>query len=314
MKGPAPAALLAVLAAAAALAAPVAQASGPEVTLLLHHPNDGVDPFGFPYAGDDAYFMLRYAPLVADKQRFDYPFFVADGVHAIEGPVNASRPFAAARDAYSAAVDDRLGEESPATLRLATTMAGPSAVLGVAVEPVAPLAGAHVHLFVALAEDPVHFLPPPGLTNGVEDHRFTLRAVADLGELDLAGASNATHTFTLSDSWARDRLVAAAWLQAESPGTRFAAREVVQATHVVLGGSVVQDSKGVLVEMLSATWCEPCLYGDLAAEAVAVEHGSAEPLDAGAGPRYFQPPASPVLAVLAALLAGVAAAWWGGKR
>lgn len=314
MKGPATAALLAVLATAmATLAVPGAQA-GPEVTLLLHHPNDGVDPFGFPYAGDDAYFFLRYAPLVADKNRFDYPFFVADGLHPIEGPVDASRPFVAAHDAYAAAVDDRLAEQAPATLRLATTVAGPSAVLAVRVEPVAPLPGEHLHLLVAIAEDPVHFLPPPGLTNGVEDHRFTLRAIADLGELDLTAARNATHTFTLGEGWARDRLVAAAWLQQESPGPRFDAREVVQATHVELGGAVDQDTKGVLVEMLSATWCEPCLYGDLAAEAVAVEHGSARPLERDEGPRYFQPPASPAIAVATAALAGLAAVWWGGRR
>lgn len=307
------AAASAVLLALAAVLAVPAQA-GPEVTLLLHHPNDGVDPFGFAYAGDDAYFFLRYAPLVAEKHQFDYPFFVADGMHAIEGPVDASRPFVAARDAYDAAVLQRLGEQNAVTMRLESTVAGPSAVLAVRLEPVAALAGEHLHLFVALAEDPVHFLPPPSLTNGVEDHRFTLRAIADLGEQDLAQAANATHTFTLADGWARDRLVAAAWLQQDAPGPRFDAREVVQATHVALGGSVDQDSKGVLVEMLSATWCTPCLYGDAAVEAVAVAHGSAQPLSVDDGPRYFQAPSSPVLAALAAVVAGVAVAWWGGRK
>lgn len=309
MKGAA-AGLLAVL---AALAAPAAQA-GPEVTLLLHHPNDGVDPFGFPYAGDDAYFFLRYAPLVAETQRFDYPFFVADGVHDLQGPVDASRPFVAARDAYEAAVAQRLALPNAVTLRLQSTFAGPSAMLAVQAEPVSPLDGEHLHLLVALAEDPVHFLPPPGLTNGVEEHRFTLRAVADLGELDLARPANATHTFTLADSWRRDRLVAAAWVQAESPGPRFAAREVVQATHAALGATALQETKGVLAEMLSATWCEPCLYGDLAAEAVAVAHGSARPLEAESGPRYFQAPASPLPTALVALAAAAAVVWWGGRK
>ena len=304
-----------LLAAAAALVllAPAAQAA-PEVTLLLHHPNDGVDPFGFGYVGQDAYFFWRYAPLVSETQRFDYPFFVADGVHDLQGPVDASRPFIAARDAYEAAVADRLAIPNAVTLTLRSTVAGPAAVLAVQADPVAPLPDESLHLMVALAEDPVHFLPPPSLTNGVEEHRFTLRAIADLGALDLTGAANATHTFTLAESWARDRLIAVAWLQQQSPGPRFAVREVVQATHAPLGQEVVQDRKGVLAEMLSATWCEPCLYGDLAAEAVAVAHGSAEPLEAGGGPRYFEPPASPVVAVLAAVAAGVAAAWWGGRR
>jgi hypothetical protein len=107
----------------------------------------------------------------------------------------------------------------------------------------------------------------------------------------------------------------AAWLQQDAPSPRFDAREVVQATHVALGASVEQDAKGVLLEMLSATWCKPCLYGDLAIEAVAVAHGAAEPLEpATQGPRYFQAPPSPALALVAAALAGAGLAWWGGRK
>lgn len=309
MKG----AAAALLAMAALLAAPAAEA-GPQVTVLLHHPDDGVDPFGFPYAAGSDYFSTRYGPLVADKQRFDFPFFVADGVVPIEKLPDPDVPFEATRTAYEGATASRLAEQAPATLRLATTTAGPSAVLAVHVDPVAAIAGEDLHLMVALAEDPVRYLPPPGLTNGVEDHRFTVRAIADLGRVELTAASNRTHAFTLGDGWARDRLVAAAWLQQGAPTPRFDAREVVQATHVALGDTVVQDTKGVLLEMLSATWCEPCLYGDLALEAVAVAHGAAEPLAADAGPRYFQAPSSPALAIAAAIAAGLAFAWLGGRK
>lgn len=309
MKG----ACAALVALAAVLAAPAVEA-GPQVTVLLHHPDDGVDPFGFPYSAAGDYFATRYGPLVADKQRFDFPFFVADGVLPIERLPDPNVPFASARDAYEAATAQRLAEASPATLRLSSTIAGPSAVLAVQVEPVSPLAGEDVHLMVALAEDPVRYLPPPGLTNGVEDHRFTVRAVADLGRIDLTRSANATHTFTLADGWARDRLVASAWLQQDAPSPRFDAREVLQATSAPLGESVEQDTKGVLLEMLSATWCEPCLYGDLAIESVAVAHGAAEPLAAESGPRYFQAPSSPLLAAAAALAAGLAFAWLGGRR
>jgi hypothetical protein len=304
---------LAVAAFAALLLAPAAQA-GPEVTVLLHHPDDDVDIFGFPYSPAGDYFTTRYAPLAADTQRFDFPFFVADGVIPLEKLPDPARPFDSARTAYEEATQTRLAKASPATLRLATTHAGGSAVITVAIEPVAPMADEDLHLMLALAEDPVHYLAPPALTNGIEDHRFTVRAVVDLGAIDLSGPVEAGHTFTLDDAWATDRLIVAAWLQQDAPSPRFDTREVVQATHVALGGEVTQDTKGVLLEMLSATWCQPCLYGDLAIEAVAVAHGAAEPLDVDAGPRYYQAPPSPALALVAAALAGGGIGWWGGRR
>lgn len=300
--------------AAALLLAPAAQA-GPDVTVLLHHPDDGVDVFGFPYSPAGDYFTTRYAALAADDGRFDFPFFVADGVLPLETLPDPDRPFESARAAYEDATQARLATATPVTLRLATTLAEGSAVVAVAVDPVAPLAGEDLHLMLAVAEDPVHYLAPPLLNNGVEEHRFTVRAVADLGPVDLSAPTEAGHTFALDDAWATDRLIVAAWLQQDAPSPRFDAREVVQATHVALGASVEQDSKGVLLEMLSATWCKPCLYGDLAIEAVAIAHGAAEPRQPRhEGPRYFQAPPSPALAILAAGLAGAGVAWWGGRK
>lgn len=298
-------------AAAVLLAALPAAAAGPEVTVLLHHPNDGVDPFGFPYGPAGDYFTTRYAPLVADKQRFDFPFFVADGVLPIEQLPNPQIPVEATRIAYEAATQQRLATATPAVLRVATTEAQGSALVALEVRPLAAL-DETVHVMVALTEDPVHLLPL--LTNGVEDHRFTVRAIVDLGPVDLRAASNHTHAFALQDGWQRDRLFIAVWLQANAPSPRFDAREVVQATHVQLGADVVQDRKGVLLEMLSATWCDPCLFGDLALEAVAIEHGVAQPLEQATGPRYFEAPHRPVLTVAFALLAGLAVAWYGGRR
>ncbi|MEK6976199.1 MAG: hypothetical protein AABY18_07645 [Candidatus Thermoplasmatota archaeon] len=312
MKGLAIAALLALQ--LALVLVPAAQA-GPEVTVLLHHPDDDVDIFGFPYSPAGDYFTTRYATLAADDQRFDFPFFVADGVLPLEKLPDSARPYESARLAYSDAADARLGQAHAVTMRLATTaQAEGSALVVVTMDPVAPLPDEDLHLMVALAEDPVHYLAPPALTNGIEEHRFTVRAVADLGVIDLTGPAEATHAFALDDGWAVDRLIVAAWLQQDAPSPRFDAREVVQATHVALGGDVVQDTKGVLLEMLSATWCKPCLYGDLAIEAVAVAHGAAEPLALDSGPRYFQAPPSPVLAAVAAALAGAAVAWWGGRK
>jgi len=307
------AALLAMLAAAALL--PAVQATGaptaaPALTVLVVHPHDGVDPFGIAMNGTDP-FAERYGPLVADKGRFDFPFFVTDGVEPIESLPDPGKPYVATHDAYAAAIAQRTHEEPPATLTLASHAAGDQALVDVAVAPRQPLPGEHLHLWLALAEDHVRYQPPPGLTNGVTDHRFTLRAVADLGALDLAAPANATHTFQLDPSWARDRLSVAAWLQQAAPTPRFDAREVAQATHADLGATVVQQAKGVLVEEYSATWCDPCLYGDKALEDLAVSYGVA---DAAAAPssRYLHWTAADAVPVLVAALLGagvVALAW-----
>lgn len=316
MTGPWARAILGVAATLALACVPAAQASGPQVTVLLHHPDDGVDPLGFPYAGDADFFTWRYASLVLQKDtpQFDYPFFIADGVVPIEGPVDPSKPYVAALDAYGQAVDDRLREAPPATLRLASVEAGDRASVTVGVEPVVPIDGEDLHLLVALTEDPVHYQPPPKLTNGIVDHRFTVRAVQDLGRVPLASATTWAANLTLADGWQRDRLHVAAWLQQATGSARFPVREVVQATSAPLGEGVVQDGKGVLVEMYSAIWCLPCGPGDLAIEAVAVAHGSAQSLPSGSRARYFEAPGTPALAIAAALAAGLAAAWWGGRR
>lgn len=295
------------------LTLPAAQA-GPQVTVLLHHPNDGVDPFGFDYAQGTDYFAVRYGPLVADKQRFDFPFFVADGVLPIETLPDPDVPFEATRAAYEQAVALRSAEQAPATLHLASTMAAGTLFATLRIEPAAPLAEEDLHLLLAVTEDPVHYQPPPKLTNGITEHRFTVRAVADLGAIDLTGPVNLTRSFSLPESWDREALHVAAWLQQGAGSPRFDAREVVQATSAPAGQAVTQDTKGVLLEMLSATWCKPCLYGDLAAEAVAVDRGAAQPLVAETGPRYFQPPVTPWLAFGLAAVAAVVLAGWGGGR
>ncbi len=302
------------------LAASGTAQAGPQVTILLHHPNDGVDPFGFDYALGSDYFATRYGPLVADKGRFDFPYFVADGVLPIERLPDPDAPYAATVTAYDAAVAQRANEASPVTLHLASTLTpatpgSPGIVLATAgIVPTEAMDGEDLHLFFAITEDPVHFQPPPGLTNGVTEHRFTVRAVADAGRVGLRAASDLTRTFALDDEWDAGHLHVAAWLQQGAGSPRFDAREVVQATTATLGESVTQDTKGVLVEMLSATWCEPCLYGDLAVEAIAIARGAATPLSLDGGPRYFQAPSLPWLAVAAAALAAVGTAWWGGGR
>jgi hypothetical protein len=297
-------------------AASAQEAGGPPLTVLIFHPDDGVDPLGVPYAGSDP-FAVRYGALVAHKGRFDFPFFVADGVLPIETIPDPAQPYASALAAYDAAVAARSAEQAPARIALASVRAGGQAVVSVGLDPVEPLPGEGLHLWVAVVEDHVHYQPPPGLTNGVTDHRFTVRAVADLGVQDLSGPANATHTFELADGWRADQLSVAAWLQQDAPSPRFDAREVVQATHAPLGGRALQETKGVLAEMLSATWCDPCLYGDKAMEDLAVARGVARPGGLEPESRYLDLGPGDLAPIAAAGLAGVllvAAARWPAGR
>ncbi|MEA3166862.1 MAG: hypothetical protein QOJ26_1736, partial [Thermoplasmata archaeon] len=158
---------------------------GVPLTVLLFHPDDGVDPLGVAYQGSDP-FEVRYAPLVADKARFDFPYFVADGVFPVESIPDPGQPFASARSSYNQAIDERLKEETPVTLTLDSLVAGRQVVASASIEPRSPLADEDLHLWFALAEDHVEYQPPPGLTNGVTDHRFTVRDVRDLGSVDLS--------------------------------------------------------------------------------------------------------------------------------
>lgn len=307
-------AALALLLLALALPTPASAKESPEsrLTVLVFHPDDGVDPFGVPFAGSDA-FAVRYGPLVADKGRFDFPFFVADGVLPIESLPDPAKPYASAIAAYTAAADSRSTEQAPVTMRLGSVAAEGQAVVSVGLDPVVPLGAENLHLWLAIAEDHVHYQPPPLLTNGVTDHRFTVRAVADLGAQDLSGPVNTTHSFPLGDGWARDQLTVAAWLQQDAPTPRFDAREVVQAAHAPLAGQVTQASKGVLAEMLSATWCDPCLYGDKAMEDLAVARGAAVAGQPDPESRYLDWSARDLLPVGLAALAGLLliAAWRG---
>lgn len=300
-----------VLSVALAILVPApAVASEPEgmgLTVLLFHPDDGVDPLGVPYQGSDP-FAVRYGPLVAEKGRFDFPFFVADGILAIESIPDPSQPFASARSSYDQTIAQRLQIQSPVTMTLSSLVAGRQAVANVAIPPAASLAGEDLHVWVAVVEDHVQYQPPPGLTNGITDHRFTVRDVRDLGAPDLADGVNLTATFLLDDAWQRPQVSIAAWVQQDAPSPRFDAREVVQATHAPLGGTQVQAVKGVLAEMLSATWCDPCLYGDKAIEDIAVARGIARPGEAEPSSRYVELAARDALPIGLAVAVGLALA------
>lgn len=293
--------LAALLAAASSSAQGGDLAPSPPLVVLVFHPDDGVDPLGFPAAGSDA-FAARYGPLVADKGRFDFPFFVSDGVLPIEAIPDPAKPFASAVAAYTQAVEARSGEEAAATLDLSSASTRDGILVQVTVQPRADLSAEDLHVRVAVVEDHVEYQPPPGLTNGITDHRFTVRAYLDLGA---PAEAPMTALLPLDPSWDLAELSVAAWLQVDAPSPRFDAREVVQATQAPVGEHVVQAEKAVLVEMLSATWCDPCLYGDRAVEELAVSYGVAEASSDESGSRYLHLRTRDALAIAASVAIGV---------
>jgi thiol-disulfide isomerase/thioredoxin len=298
--------------------------AGAQLVLLLFHPfPDAADPLGFPFpdGGDRDAYVQRHAHLDAERDGFDFPHAVVDGVASFEGLPPGDTVYATLREGYRAAVLERSDVEAAATLAVATTLEGDAVLAAVHVTPRAALPDADLRLWVALVEDPVEFAPPPTLSNGVTTHRMTVRAVRDAGPVDLGGAElAAVPTLTglaIPDGSDLSRLLVAAWLQqGAGASSRFAPHEVVQATLHPLAADepTVQTAKAVLMEMYSATWCDPCLLGDRAAEELADEYGIASlpPLDDGA--RYLRPVAAWI--VVAAVVGGlaVAVAPVGGRR
>lgn len=296
---------LLVLACALA-AAPPAQAS--LIVLTFHPVPDAADPLGVDFLDGRDAFATRYGNL-AENGIFPFPSVVVDGITPVLGLPNATRPYVDTLQAYEAAHDARAALESPLTLRISADV---GAVLSVVVNatPTAPLGPMRAWLVVV--EDHVAFRPPPAVSNGVFDHRFTVRAVVAAGEHNLDGAREIRHEWALPSSWSRDRLYVAAWFEGVGSGLgRFEPGEVVQAAlHKVGDPATTHAEKGVLLEMYSATWCDTCLYGDRAAADLAEAHPAAAYVEAAGRSGYLVAPQNPAVALAVAILASLAVAWW----
>lgn len=287
---------------------------GSDLVVLIHHPYpDTADPMGFPYEGagfnGTGYYQQKYAAFDPENDGFSYPHLTVDGILPVEGLPDPKVPYQATYDAYQAALSRRLTEEAAAILEIRTQSAADQVLVAAQVLPAGPLPGEHLEAWMALVEDNVHYVAPPAVSNGVINHRFTVRAITNLGPLELGQgvAAQLTAAFALEPQWQRDQLQVAFWVQqGASYGTRFDANEVVQATvHPVQDGTVTrQTAKAVLMEGLSATWCQTCLYGDKVLEDLAQQHGYAAAAKAESA-SYWRPPTHWGVAVAA--LVGAAA-------
>lgn len=248
------------------LAAPLA-AAGPGLTLLVHHPYpDESDPFGFPWQQGVGYYRWQYGHLDVENDGFDFPHMVMDGVVPVEG-LPEGAPYVATKAAYEQAFDERQLEPS-VTLTVQVDEA-----VEATLSPSVPLDGESIRVWFALVEDNV-FYDAGRLGNGVTNHRMTVRDMVDGGLVDLTSEVTVSHTFSLPED--KEQFYVAVWLQQDPvDGLRFDAHEVIQATTHPLRQAepTIQDTKGVLMQLYSATWCDTCLFGDLVAEEMLQAYG-----------------------------------------
>lgn len=279
-------------------------ASAQPLVVLEHHPYpDSADPLGIPFADTGVDAMRTWHQRHAENGSFAYPFVVVDGVLAFAGIPDSKAPFLSTLQAYESAIRERGTIESPITLQLGVE--GNTASLDVN----AAFEDPTWELRMALVEDHVLFTPPSGLSNGVSDHRFVVRELftqpfEDTWRVDLTIPSDAP----------RDQLYVAAWVVAtQGFDARFEAGEVLQATLHPLRQQepTIQTERAVLFEMRTATWCDPCLFGDLAADDLFERYGvvetiAVEPAVAG----YWIPAQQPLFVLLALVGTAAALALW----
>lgn len=250
-----------------------AVAAGPSLTLLVHHPfPDESDPFGFPWEQGIGYYRWQYGFLDTDKNGFDFPHMVMDGVIPVEGLPDGP-PFVATETAYNDAFAARQKENS-VDLTVATFV-GANVLVEATFEPVISLEGESLRAWFAVVEDNV-FYDAGRLGNGVTNHRMTVRDLHDGGIVDLTNSQTVVANFPAPAD--NDQFYIAVWLQQDSvEGLRFDTHEVVQATTHPLRSTTptVQDTKGVLMQLYSATWCDTCLFGDMVAEDMLQTYGPA---------------------------------------
>ncbi len=289
---------------------------GPDVVMLVHHPfPDDADILGVPFGEDcsracDA-FAIRHGGNPTFRDGIDFPGFIADGQIAAEALPPGG--FAGTFELYDDAVRQRLALETPVTITVGAN-AVEDAIRVSAWFGTEQDLGDGLVAWAAIVEDPVHYAPPPGLSNGVTEHPFTVRLVERLGPMDIpAGTEQRIDTSLPRDAeWDLQRTRLAIWLEQDrgALGT-FEPGEVVQAaSHPILSSTLTrQTERAVLIEAYSASWCDPCLIGDAALEALAEAHGLPTGRALGDERSYLQPTpiAWPIVGILAVAIGVVVA-------
>lgn len=247
------------------------------LNILLYHPfpDPEGDPWGFGEIPRNnttvGYMEGRYGA-------YWFPTAVTDGLRKIEGATGFL-------DTYNSLEADFLARramDAPMRLALSGTLDVDAGVAAARLDatPRTAIAWSDVEVRIILFEDEVKF----DGGNGVDLHRFVVRAkmtVQSLGSNATNSGPNGTVPFAgmarLNDTWNVDRLGIVASVHHRATGhALFAQDEVLQsATYLFSQASpTIQHSRGVLLEMVSATWCAACIYGDAAIEELANAYGT----------------------------------------
>lgn len=239
----------------------LAQVGSEPVSFLVYRP--WPDPRGLD--GDPLASALAPPPRAAER----LPLTLVDrAVEASRAPENAPESALAHYREISRLVQEREAQGAPLALTLGGTV-GP----GVLVIDVLASRDAHVSLVVF-------------------EHAFSAYAARFVLEPTQAQANVTTRQEArLDPSWNVERLGVVAIAQRDG--------ETQSATWLVSADApTVQTRKSVLVEHVTANWCDPCGPVDEALALLATQRGVAGPLASVGAPSYLRAPEWPLLAGL----------------
>lgn len=284
-----------------------------DLNVLVWHPfpDEQGDPWGIGVVDVNG---SRFDWMAGYHGAFFYPTAVFDGVLAFERPPTGEGggAFQETYQNYRRAAEERRGQDSPATIRIEADLVGDLLAANVTFRADAALGGGGLFVRIVLYEDDVSF----NGGNGIVNHRFVVREQRRHDGVDFSrGDVRFVEAFQLGSGLARDRLGLVAVLQNDNEDSPvFQDKEVLQAATwtVRQEGITVQESRGVLLELYSATWCEACVYGDSAADTLANEMGIMSSRNVGSAFEYLRP--VPVVSVVAAVAVGAAFAFFVSRR
>lgn len=268
------------------------------------YPDPRGDPWGFAEIDQNGSMEARY-------DAFWYPTAVFDGLETIEGATT----YLETRQAWETALLDRSRNDAPARLGATIQRVGDDAEVHISWQAKTNLAIQNVTLRVVLYEDEVRF----DGGNGVDLHRFVARTLvaAQRVTLDPDTTQDEAWTVPINASWDPDSLGVVVSLHNSRTASPLAeVGEVLQSATAAMHqtGPTIQNSRGVLLETLTATWCEACVFGDAVAEDLANLYGIPSSRVRDASWTYLRPVDASSLALAASLGVFVAAVVWRMER
>jgi cytochrome c-type biogenesis protein CcmF len=253
--------------------------------VLAYHPypDPQGDPWGLPERTRNG---TRVGYMEGDYGAYWYPTTVIDGVDIVEGATS----FLETYNTYHDLFQKRRLHDAPVRLFLLGATTEGAASLHVRAQVKSSLTTDQVDLRAVLFEDEVRFSGG----NGVDLHRFTVRAILHEGPIafNATGGLRLDVQTPLDPQWDPARLGVVVSLHNRDPtAARLQPNEVLQATtyRFAQEGPTIQDRRGVLLETLSATWCAACVFGDGAVDELANEFGIPSSKALGGRWAYLRP-------------------------